>query len=94
MQTIDGCGDYDFPNAQVNVENYKEALDVIGGADRDAAVRDLGCQPAYRGYIVVEEEKASSSPDDEEDDEESLSEAKPVDQQIGRTGGLRRRRFV
>ena len=54
MQTLDGCGDYDFPRAQVNVENYTEALDVIGGADREVAVRELGCQPAHRGYIIVE----------------------------------------
>lgn len=58
MNTVDSCGSWDFPGRQLAVN--KTVLDMINTPpqNRSAAAANaeaaLACQPAFRGYVVVE----------------------------------------
>ena len=55
LGTVDDCGMWDFPQAQDGLRNATPS-----SPEERASVRQaLGCQPAYRGYIVVQSRHSS-----------------------------------
>ena len=52
MRTMDPCGDWNYPQAQLDLTD--RYLLPANEHDMHKAMRLLGCEPMYRGYIVVE----------------------------------------
>merc|ERR1712048_262483 len=55
LQTVDSCGNWNFPLRQKEIMSTLLDPDV----DYQTATQELGCKPAYRGYIIVESKPAS-----------------------------------
>ena len=52
MRTMDQCGDWNYPQAQLDLSD--RYLLPANAHDMRKALRLLGCQSMYRGYIIVE----------------------------------------
>lgn len=52
MRTLDHCGEWEFPKAQSDLSD--KYLYPVNEHDMYKALRLIGCQATYRGYIIVE----------------------------------------